>query len=102
MIPDMAVSPGSDTSFFLATWVKTNFREYTYGATFSVFHQYATNTIYEGSTIVGYSQIRDFEHRLATAFLKLILLNQWPPSINNSNPISLSEVSTILTQFESF
>lgn len=108
MAADMQVSPGYDTSFFLPQWVTGNFPDHTYGAAFSVFHQYASNVIYNlplgdtcGTIPCGVEQIRDFEHRLATAFLKFMLLNQWPSSFNSNNLINLTEISSILSQFES-
>jgi hypothetical protein len=107
MVADMQVSPGYDTSFFLPQWVTGNFPDHTYGAAFSVFHQYASNVIYDlplgdtcGTIPCGVEQIRDFEHRLATAFLRFMLLNQWSSSFNSNNIISLAEVLNILTQFE--
>jgi alpha-tubulin suppressor-like RCC1 family protein len=101
IILDMGVSPGTDTTAFLPDWIKTNFPNDTYGAAFSVFHQYASTIIYDTSTIAGHNQMRTYEPKLATAFLRLIMLDQWTSSINNVNAISISEIESILNQYES-
>jgi hypothetical protein len=96
--------------YYIQDWVNPNFPNHTYGATFTLFHQFASAAVYRRpehachnnyTAGCGYNTIRNFEHRIATAFLRLVLLDQWHTSLNNVPTISESEVQSILSQYES-
>ena len=98
MLPNWGgIVGGSDTALVLYSFVLNNFPNHTYGANFSVLHHYFSTIYYFLASVPGLANLRDFEHRMATMFLNLVLLNQWPSSVNNVDPISQSVVESILT-----
>jgi len=99
MLPNWGgVVGGSDTALILYSFVLNNFPNSTYAANFSILHQYFSTAYYfQTNSPAGITNLRNFEHRMATMFLNLILLNQWPTSVNNVDPISEAVVESILT-----
>jgi hypothetical protein len=96
------IYPGSEV-FQKYQFILDNFPNDTYGAWFCLYCQYYATIYYFQDPPVyqafpAVSTLVNFENRLATAFVRLMLLDQWPALINNVNPISEAEVVSILNQ----